>query len=153
MFHDTLLDAHFTSFFSTPCPAVAPSSMALPSLLFLSFGEFNPCTSARRVALWPSDRTVPFHSWWIKVPRAVLEVCRKRRKRWYRKNLLRRWITRRARIWRWLKELGFVAGAVSDSVGWHRLLRIKFMCEKKCKKEGFNFNNITAMLVENRKRT
>ena len=47
-----------------------------------------------------------------------------------------------------MEELTFVPSAVSDSAGWHEPLRVKYMCDQKCNKEGFKFYDIAAILVE-----
>ena len=44
--------------------------------------------------------------------------------------------------------LDFVPSAVSDWAGWHEPLRVKYMCDQKCNKEGFKFHDIAAILVE-----
>ena len=47
-----------------------------------------------------------------------------------------------------LEELAFVPSAVSDSAAWRDSFRVKYMCDKKCNKEGFKFCDIAAILVE-----
>ena len=47
-----------------------------------------------------------------------------------------------------MEDLTFVPSAVSDWAGWHEPLRVKYMCDQKCNKEGFKFYDIAAILVE-----
>ena len=59
MFRGRLLDAFFLTILcsiSDTCTQFYDYSIAA-----LSFGEFKPCRSARRVAVWPSGRTVSSH--------------------------------------------------------------------------------------------
>ena len=35
------------------------------------------------------------------------------------------------------------------TAGWRESFRVKYMCDKKCNKEGFKFNDIAAISVEN----
>ena len=44
-----------------------------------------------------------------------------------------------------MEELSFVPSAVSDTAGWHKA---RFMCDKRCKREGFKFYDITPFSVE-----
>ena len=46
-----------------------------------------------------------------------------------------------------LEELGFVPRAVSDSLAWRESLRVKYMRDKKCIKEGFKFYDTAATVV------
>ena len=41
-----------------------------------------------------------------------------------------------------------VSRAVRDSAGWCEPLRAKYMCDEKCKKDGFKFYHIAAILVD-----
>ena len=41
--------------------------------------------------------------------------------------------------------LSFVASAVRDSAGWHEP---KFKCDRQWRKEGFKFNDIASIMVE-----
>ena len=47
-----------------------------------------------------------------------------------------------------LEEMSFVPRAVKASAGWHEPLRVKFLCDKKCNKEGFRFCENASILVE-----
>ena len=47
-----------------------------------------------------------------------------------------------------LEELSFVPSVVSDSARWRDSFRVKYMCDKKCNKEGFKFCDIAPILVE-----
>ena len=47
-----------------------------------------------------------------------------------------------------MEELSFISSAVSESAVSREPVRIKYMCDKKCNKEGFKFYDIAAVLVE-----
>ena len=38
--------------------------------------------------------------------------------------------------------------AVNKSAGWHKLLRFKYICDKKCIEESSKFYDIASILVE-----
>ena len=40
---------------------------------------------------------------------------------------------------------------MSDSVGWHEPLTVKYMCDEKCNEERFKFYHIAAILVAKRR--
>ena len=42
-------------------------------------------------------------------------------------------------------ELSFMPSAVSSSTGWHEP---KFMCDRQCQQEKFNFFDIASVMVE-----
>ena len=44
--------------------------------------------------------------------------------------------------------MGFVPSAASVWAGWHELLTVKCMCDKKYNKKGLKFHDIAAILVE-----
>ena len=41
-----------------------------------------------------------------------------------------------------MEDLSFVPNAVSDMAGWHK---VRFMCDKRCMKEGFKLFDMTAI--------
>ena len=41
--------------------------------------------------------------------------------------------------------MSFVPSAASDSAGWYEP---KFMCDRRCRKEGFKFYDIASIMVE-----
>ena len=52
-----------------------------------------------------------------------------------------------------MEEFNIIPIALSETAGWHELFKMKFMCDKKCKKEGFKFFGITTILVEDEGRS
>ena len=47
-----------------------------------------------------------------------------------------------------MEELEFIRSAVSDPARRREPFTVKYMCDKKCSKEGFKFEDIAAILVE-----